>query len=73
MKPDTNPIIFEDEKMISIDLSNGSFEVNEELIPIVGSAVTALGISTTADLKQITEEDFFAIFTPLMNLHYGLG
>lgn len=62
----------EKDKMIPIYLSNGSFEANEELLPVIQRTALALGLSTIDDLKAVTEETFFEIFTPLMNAYYGL-
>jgi hypothetical protein len=68
----TEPFVFQEDIMISVHLSNGSFEVNQELIPTVKLAANALGMINVEDLKAISEEDFFATFTPLLNAHYGL-
>lgn len=72
MKTQAEPIIIKEDIMIPIYLSNGSFEANEELLPVIQRTVLALGLSTVEDLKAVTEEAFFEIFTPLMNAHYGL-
>lgn len=72
MKTQAEPIIIKEEIMIPIYLSNGSFEANEELLPVIQRTVLALGLSTVEDLQAVTEEDFFEIFTPLMNAHYEL-
>jgi hypothetical protein len=39
---------------------------------VINGMVPAFGLSSFEDLKTITEEDFFKVFTPLMNEHYGL-
>ena len=72
MSTQPEPIPIQDDPMISIYLSNGVYEVNEELIPEVNKAVSALGLMYMEGLKTITEEQFFPIFTPLMNERYGL-
>ena len=72
MKTQAEPIIIKEDIMIPIYLSNGSFEANEELLPVIQRSALALGLSTIEDLKAVTEEAFFEIFTPLMNTHYGL-
>jgi hypothetical protein len=72
MKTQAEPITIKEDIMIPIYLSNGSFEANEELIPVIQRTALALGLSTVEDLQTVTEEDFFEIFTPLMNGHYGL-
>lgn len=72
MKIQTEPISFKEDIMINIQLFDGRFEVNQELIPVVQQAAQALGISSIEDLVGIPEETFFAVFTPMMNKHYGL-
>lgn len=59
--------------MIPVQFANGSFEVNQELIPTVKLAVAALGLTTVENLKAVPQEQFSAIFTPLMNFYYGLS
>ena len=59
--------------MTIIQLLDSDFEVNQELIPVVQQAAQALGTSSIEDLIAIPEETFFAVFTPMMNKHYGLA
>jgi hypothetical protein len=66
------PVETNEDILIPIYLSNGSFEANEELLPVIHRSALALGLTTVDDLKTVTEEAFFEIFTPLMNAHYGL-
>ena len=72
MKTQPNPITIQEDIMIPIYLSNGNFEANKELTPVIHRTALALGLSSVEDLKVVTEETFFEIFTPLMNAHYGL-
>ncbi|TDE08687.1 hypothetical protein [Dyadobacter psychrotolerans] len=72
MKTQAEPIDIKEDIMIPIYLSNGSFEANEELIHVIQRTALVLGLSTVNDLRAVTEEAFFEIFTPLMNAHYGL-
>jgi hypothetical protein len=72
MKMQTEPIVIKEYIMIPIHLLDGSFEANEELLPVILRTALALGLSTVNDLQAVTEETFFEIFTPLMNAHYGL-
>jgi hypothetical protein len=72
MNTQNEPIVFQDDEMIPIHLLNGSFEINKELMAVINGMVPAFGLSSFEDLKTITEEDFFKVFTPLMNEHYGL-
>lgn len=72
MKTQSENINFEEDKMIEIILSDGSFEVNEELLLVVNEVLNSLNLSTIEDLKNISENQFFDIFTPLLNTHYNL-
>lgn len=67
-----DPLDTKEDVMITIHLSNGNFEINEELVPLIQRTALSFGISTVDDLNTVTEEDFFRTFTPLMNAHYGL-
>ena len=72
MTTQSQPIVFQEDVMIPVYLSNGCFEVNQELLPTVKAVVDSLGLSSLDDLKTVTEEKFFEIFTPLLNAFYGL-
>jgi hypothetical protein len=72
MKTQTEPIDFQQDIMINIQLFDGRYEINQELIPVVQQAAQALGIFGIENLVDIPEETFFAVFTPMMNKHYGL-
>lgn len=72
MKTQAESINIKEDIMVPIYLSNGSFEANEELLPVIHCSALALGLTTVDDLKTVTEEAFFEIFTPLMNAHYGI-
>jgi hypothetical protein len=72
MKTQTEPIDFQQDIMVNIQLFDGRYEINQELIPVVQQAAQALGISDIENLVDIPEETFFAVFTPMMNNHYGL-
>ncbi len=58
MTTQSQPIVFQEDVMIPVYLSNGSFEVNQELLPTVKVVVDYLGLSSSDDLKTITEEKF---------------
>ncbi len=72
METQTAPIVFKEDIMIPIHLLDGSFEANEELFPVIRQTVAYFGLSAVDDLRKVTEQDFFTVFTPLMNAHYGL-
>lgn len=72
MDTQNEPIVFQDDEMIPVQLLDGNFEINKELMTVINGMVPAFGLSSFEDLKTITEEDFFKVFTPLMNEHYGL-
>jgi len=72
MEAQTEPIIFKEDAMVRIQLLDGSFEVNEELLPVIQHAASALELSSISGLKEVRDQDFFEIFTPLLNAHYGL-
>jgi hypothetical protein len=72
MGAQTEPIIFKEDVMVRIQLFDGSFEVNEELLSAIQHTASALELSSISELKEVREEDFFEIFTPLLNAHYGL-
>jgi len=68
----SDPIVIVDEIMIPIHLKNGSFEVNEEVMPVIHKVIEALGLVSVEDLTEITEEEFMPLFSPLLNSHFGL-
>lgn len=72
MKMQTEPIVIKEDIMIPIHLLDGNFEVNEELIPSIMQTAAYFGLSSVEDLIKVTEQDFFTVFTPLINDHYGL-
>jgi len=72
MENQIEPIVINEEVMIPIYLSNGNFEANEELVPVILQAAAYFGLSSVKDLRKVTEQDFFEVFTPLINDHYGL-
>jgi hypothetical protein len=72
MEIQTEPIVIKDDIMIQIRLLDGSFEVNEELISVILQTAAYFGLSSVEDLRKVTEQDFFTVFTPMMNDHYGL-
>jgi len=72
MEMQTEPIVIKEDIMIPILLLDDSFEVNEELIPVILQTAAYFGLSSVEDLRKVTEQDFFTVFTPMMNDHYGL-
>lgn len=66
------PINFKEDVMVRIQLLDGSFALNQELVPVIQRTASALGLSSVNDLKEVKDQDFFQIFTPLMNAYYGL-
>ena len=72
MKVQREPITFAEDTMIAIHLSGASFEVNEDLIPVIKKTASTFGLSSLQELTKVSEEDFFSVFTPLMNAHYNL-
>lgn len=72
MNLSNEPIDQQDDIMINIQLFDSCFEINQELIPVVQQAAHTFGFSDVKDLMNIREEMFFAVFTPMMNNHYGL-
>ena len=73
MKIQTEPIVFQKEVMIPVQFADGGIDFNQELIPTVRLAVAALGLTSVEDLKAICQEQFSAVFTPLMNNFYRLS
>ena len=73
MQTQTESTDFQPDIMTFIQLLDSNFEVNQELIPVVQQTAQALGVSGVKDLMTIPEETFFAVFTPMMNTHYGLA
>lgn len=73
MELQTEPIVFQEEVMIPVQFANGGFDFNQELIPTVRLAVAALGLTSVEDLKAVSQEQFSAVFTPLMNDYYCLS
>ncbi|NIJ52228.1 hypothetical protein [Dyadobacter arcticus] len=73
MEAQTEPIIFNEDAMVRIELLDGSFEVNEELLNVIQRTASALELSSISGLKEVTEQHFFKIFTHLLNAHYGLS
>lgn len=72
MKTQSEPIVIVEEVMIPIYLKNGSFEVNEEVMPVIHQVMKTLGLVSVKNLTEITEEEFFPLFSPLLNSHFGL-
>lgn len=72
MEMQTDPIVIKEDLMIPIHLLDGNFEINEELVPVIMQTVVYFGLSSMEDLRKVTEQDFFTVFTPLMNDRYGL-
>lgn len=65
-------LILKDDEMIAINLSDGSFEINALMIPLIDKVTEALNLSSIDDLINVSEKVFFNAFTPLMNEHYNL-
>lgn len=72
MNTESEPIVIVDEIMIPILLKNGSFEVNEEVMPVIYKVIQALGLVSVENLTEVTEEEFMPLFSPLLNSHFGL-
>lgn len=61
-----------DEEMITINLLDGDFEVNGEMLDLINKVIKSLNLSSIEDLKNVSEKEFFSFFTPLINIHYNL-
>lgn len=72
MKISSDVQILRDEEMITINLLDGDFEVNVEMLDLINQTVNSLNLSSIEDLKNVSEKDFFEIFTTLINKRYNL-
>jgi len=72
MKAQTEPIHSDEEKVTSLIFSDGEFEVNQELLPLIHQCIGIFELSGIEDFKRISQEEFFNFFTPLMNKYYNL-
>ncbi len=60
------------DEMTTLHFEDGNIEINNELQQVVGDFIKGIGFKSTEDLKKVTAERFFELFTPAMNRFYNL-